>query len=421
MIRSRLVISIAGLFFLLISGCNSNNTETPLIPTDGTSTPTVESFQTPDITSTPTDEPDLISTLTAGQGQVPGLIAIFSEKSEFTGDIEEFTFSPDGSLVARADARVLIWDVNELKLVKELSNPHTESCRNTTAVFSSDGRYFAVSRSACMNPDTKYYNDPGYILVWDMISGVIVREMTHDFATITDPEVNSWIYSIPMHAIAFLPDGHRLVYSDGTTLDLTDLDTNKEPIVIDLGPEMFATQIAFPTDGRFIYVLRRWELTEGFENSWTIRSRIHIRSTTTGKLLRVIDYPEDKYWSGTDYELHASSLIMTNYENATIQVIDLVNEQVRDFPFCREDKVFSNDLNLMICVNPFSSAGNQGTSFGMTLWNTDTWRELGTSTIPTGEDYGTFDLAISPDGSRLIIEENSQISLWDVDTFFHRE
>jgi hypothetical protein len=58
MIRSRLVISIAGLFFLLISGCNSNNTETPLIPTDGTSTPTVESFQTPDITSTPTDGPD---------------------------------------------------------------------------------------------------------------------------------------------------------------------------------------------------------------------------------------------------------------------------------------------------------------------------------------------------------------------------
>jgi WD40 repeat protein len=112
---------------------------------------------------------------------------------------------------------------------------------------------------------------------------------------------------------------------------------------------------------------------------------------------------------------------MTDFEKATIQVIDLVNDQVRDFPYCKEDKVFSLDMNRMICVNPFSSAGIQGMSYGMTLWNTDTWRELGTSTIQTSEDYGTFNLAISPDGSRLIIEENSQISLWDIDALFHQE
>lgn len=413
MIRSKVIYCLIGLVLLLSISCNSTKVIKMIEPTSTSLAIAPMDDHCGSTTITEGAESD--TAISASEAKL-GLIAKLGEKREQgSSDYGLAVFNPDGKKVAWASLMVRLWDVETQQLLHELPNPHGEKCYETNASFSSDGSLFAMSRSNCHDPDTYDPVKPGYLIVWDVASGEIVREMALEYAEMMDPVDNTLNYSIPVAGMEFIPDSHKIVYASGNTLEISDLDSNDQPVVIGLGNQMFGTQISFTTDGRFIYVYRRWELKRGWEHSWTVQHKTQIWRTSSQKLQRVINYPVDKYWGGIDFLLHGSSLIQINNDMATIQVVDLVNDQVRDFPYQRCLKAFSSDLNLMVCADVYGLNFND---LSLELWNTDTWREKYAVIPQNDERFSTNGLAFSPDGNLLAILRYDQLYLYDVNVLF---
>jgi WD40 repeat protein len=413
MIRSKVIYCLIGLVLLLSISCNSTKVIKMIEPTSTSLAIAPMDDHCGSTTITEGAESD--TAISASEAKL-GLIAKLGEKREQgSSDYGLAVFNPDGKKVAWASLMVRLWDVETQQLLHELPNPHGEKCYETNASFSSDGSLFAMSRSNCHDPDTYDPVKPGYLIVWDVASGEIVREMALEYAEMMDPVDNTLNYSIPVAGMEFIPDSHKIVYASGNTLEISDLDSNDQAIVIDLGNQMFGTQISFPTDGRFIYVYRRWELKRGWEHSWTVQHKTQIWRTSSQKLQRVINYPVDKYWGGIDFLLHGSSLIQINNDMATIQVVNLVNDLVRDFPYQRCLKAFSSDLNLMVCADVYGLNFND---LSLELWNTDTWREKYAVIPQNDERFSTNGLAFSPDGNLLAILRYDQLYLYDVNVLF---
>jgi WD40 repeat protein len=413
MVRAKVIYCLIGLVLLLSISCNSTKVIKMIEPTSTSLAIAPMDDHCGSTTITEGAESD--TAISASEAKL-GLIAKLGEKREQgSSDYGLAVFNPDGKKVAWASLMVRLWDVETQQLLHELPNPHGEKCYETNASFSSDGSLFAMSRSNCHDPDTYDPVKPGYLIVWDVASGEIVREMALEYAEMMDPVDNTLNYSIPVAGMEFIPDSHKIVYASGNTLEISDLDSNDQAIVIDLGNQMFGTQISFPTDGRFIYVYRRWELKRGWEHSWTVQHKTQIWRTSSQKLQRVINYPVDKYWGGIDFLLHGSSLIQINNDMATIQVVNLVNDLVRDFPYQRCLKAFSSDLNLMVCADVYGLNFND---LSLELWNTDTWREKYAVIPQNDERFSTNGLAFSPDGNLLAILRYDQLYLYDVNVLF---
>ena len=168
-------------------------------------------------------------------------------------------FSPDGSLLASADA---IWDVESKQVVHTLERGRQVP---GPVAFSPDGSLLAVA----------LVNQP--IKLWDVASGQVVRTF--------DEQADNAAFSI-----AFSPDGTLLAAGGlGGTVRLWNVESGQIAGAIEYGDESGVHDVAFSPDGRV--------LASGGTNPtlrlWDVASRQAIRTLRLGDGLFGVAFSPD--------------------------------------------------------------------------------------------------------------------------------
>jgi hypothetical protein len=228
-------------------------------------------------------------------------------------------------------------------------------------------------------------------------------------------------YHLFVDAIGFVPETSILVYAYGNAVQLMDVEEPQEKTTLELGVDMFASEISFPKDGRFIYVLMSWWKTHTFPALWTTKYAVQIWDTNTHKLRRTIDFPEMD-WAEEFMGLHNSFLIKRSPVEGTLEMISLENDQVTQLPY-RAGESSLNGWTIITQDNRFVMYSRywfvDEEDEGIEFWTTDSWRHLYTL---KPECYKRYDLggsdpgeiAISPDNTLYAIAYAGQVFVYDI-------
>jgi WD40 repeat protein len=404
----KLLLLLLGLICLLLPSCGLSSriapASTPSIQTE-TKTPTAAPL--PILTKTVT--PAQIFTFTPNTSDKPGFIITLGEKVDFRPSGLP-VFSPDGKTIALASAKIRLWDVKTHQLIRELESSYSEDCNISNALFSPDGKLFAVSVTDC---DINTTSSVGHLFIWDVNSGKLLKDWAQKYAYMpaTRPSEVTFDYSIPVSAMAFLPDNRTIIFSSGNTLEIRDTLEDNKPVIIDLGAKMFASQISLPTDGRFVYVIMVWTQNHDFPAYWTQKKKLQIWDMNTYIMRREINYPDG--WFNLDLKLHNSSILQISSEKGTTQIFDLETDQIKELPYRTGRAYLSSDMSRIIYARLFE--GKEENNI-IELWDTDTWRNI-YSFMPDfdkGWAYSMNGIAFSPDNTILAIEHREQVTLWNI-------
>jgi WD40 repeat protein/tRNA A-37 threonylcarbamoyl transferase component Bud32/tetratricopeptide (TPR) repeat protein len=168
---------------------------------------------------------------------------------------EKVSFSPDGTrlLITSRDAAGTIWEIKTGKRLHRLLGGATLA--ETGGAFSPDGKLVALVNSGAR--------------VYDSASGQLRFSFPGDSL-------------IGGEAVAFSPDGHRLVADTGQTIRVLDLASGKEVTSIPREGSPGMVRLAFRPDGKQLALthpdkrlIRVWDLTHSRE-AMTLRGHIHL-------------------------------------------------------------------------------------------------------------------------------------------------
>ncbi len=340
----------------------------------------------------------------------PGLIATLGEAD--TGNQGVPVFSPDGTVIAYAASKLTFWDVATHQLIREINNPYSQHCAVSQAAFSPDGRLFAVSIPACwsFDPEAREGAD-GHVLVWDLSSGNLIREWPRQTATMPPSSPRSGYYSPLTDGVAFIPNSTRIAFGNRNTIEIRDIFQPGPGDIIDLGRKMFASEISFSPDGRFVYVYMDWSKDRDFPAYWTEQYKVQIWDVNTHLLRREIWYPEG--WASMYLKLKGPLLLQQNYPKGTLQAVNLETGDVRDLPFRDGWRYVNSDMSFIVFAR-WLSVEDKDRVFE--LWNTDNWHEVYSFLPDFGTDwiYSMNEIVFSPDSRLLAIDHQGQVSLWNI-------
>ncbi len=359
-------------------------------------------------TSSPSSSPN-VSAATAQPATLPHL------DHRWTYDIP--VFSPDGRMIALAgNGIVTLWTVPSYGLLKQLRNPYS-SCTPSSVSFSADGGMFAAS---CWDD----YDLPGNLVVWDVATGNVLRHWTQAPAYMPNTIFPDNPYSIQVNAFVFLPNSSKIVFSNGHTLEIRDFRRDVDPVIVDLGPQMFASQLSIPPDGRFVYALMDWWKSHDWPIDYIEQYKVQIWDTTTYRLRREIKYPVRKFpdnWWATEYALHGPNVMEFNYTAGTYRAISLENDKITDLPYRTGTRYLSSDGAFVVFARLY---GVDNKDKVVELWKADTWRNLYTFSADfarqTVDGYDFFDIsgiAFSPDNMMLAVAHGGQLTLFNIGPF----
>jgi WD40 repeat protein len=396
---------------ILLSSCNSNLSSTSsesmltATQTDALSTAPASTLE-PIFTRTPTHIPTDTS-VTSLPSNEPGLIVTLGEEVHSPWYPGIPVFSPDGQIVALASSRIRFWNVNTHQLIRELENPFPTGCYLSNALFSPDGKYFAVSISGCWETNS----GSGHLLIWNISTGELIQEWTQECAKMPPTSTTSWDYIIPVSAMAFLPNSTTLVYASGNSLVIRDILKNDEHDVLPLSSKMYASQISLSSDGRLVYIIMSWMKDHDFPALWTFQHKFQVWNIYTHAMLKEVKYPQG--WTNLSLELIGTSLVQVDFEKGTSQILNLQTDEIRDLPFRKGWRYYNSDGSLMVYARLFGFDENEQ---AIELWNTDNWRNIYTFMPDFGTDwtYGMHNIVFSPDNKILAIEHQEQITLWNI-------
>ncbi len=326
-------------------------------------------------------------------------------------------FSPDSRIVALAgNGVVTLWTVPGYGLLKQLRNPYS-SCTPESASFSADGGMFAAS---CWGD----YKSPADLVVWDVATGSVMRHWKQAPAYMPNTSWPDNPYWIPVSAFVFLPNSSKIVFSSGHTLEIRDIRRDVDPVIIDLGPQMFASQLSIPPDGRFVYALMDWWKSHDWPIDYTEQYKVQIWDTTTYRLRREIKYPVRKFpdiWWGTEYALHGPDVVEFNYTAGTYRAISLENDKITELPYRTGTRYLSSDLGFIVFARWW---GVDDKDKVVELWNADTWRNLNTfsldfarQTINADDFIQISGIAFSPDNTMLAVAHGGQLTLFNIEPY----
>lgn len=397
------VLKSLGLLFgfasIFISSCNSNvPTVTPEIPVvivtstserTNTTSPTKTPFIEPTHTPEPSDKPGFIVTLSGGGH----------------ADLGIPIFSTNGKVVALAGAIIRLWDVNSHEMILELKNPYGGVCFVRNAKFNPDSNLFAVSLQSCDGIDNI---SAGRLLVWDLNTGNLLQEWKQETAKMPPTTSDGGDYTIPVSAMAFLPNNNSIVFASGNTLEIRDVFQNEKHDTLELGQEMYASQISTSHDGKTVYVLMHWMKTNDLPELWTEQYKLQVWNTNIHSMLREIKYPDG--WANLSLTLLGTSLIETDFKKENNQIIHLEEDKVKSIPFCSGREFYSADGSFMVCARAIDDKKT------VELWNTDSRQIIYTFAPDFEKDwlYSVTGIAFSPDNTMLAIAHDDQISLWNI-------
>lgn len=321
-------------------------------------------------------------------------------------------FSPDGKLIALAlSPRIRFWDTQTHQLVLELKNPYVNQCDLINIVFSDDGTYFAASITECTESSSSLVPaPPGHLLVWEMSTGTLIHDWEQDYAFMVDSRQGE--FSIPVDAMVFLPNSTKLAYGTGNSIAIRDVkELNAEPEYLDLGSEMYATDITVRDDSEYLFVLMHWYLWRDFPANYREEYELQSWHLTPNYLNFTRGLDENDRWL-----IHKDNLLHFDNANLEFEVKNLTTNAVSQFPFPSRwpnPKFFNSDLSLMIDA---CFVCDYGSDESLDLWDTDTWQKL-YSFIPDSWTYGFFipdGIVFSPDNTMVAIAHNEQVTLWNI-------
>jgi WD40 repeat protein len=311
-------------------------------------------------------------------------------------------FSPDGKILAVVGDFIRLWDVNTGELIQKFIIP-VVNCDPRRASFSPDGSFIVASETYCDN-------DTGHLMVWDIKSGDLVQNWDQEYAEINEP--SQGLYHRPVWGFSFSPDGSSLAYSTGKTVEIRDIQKDSEPIILQLGEKMFASEISFSENGKLLYVFMEWDKTQTWPADYKTKFAVQVWNLTTQTIQREIDFPEADYTS-EGMELYGKNIIHFNFVKGTSDLTDLSTGGTTSFLYRQGWRYFSPDLKFMVAMRYF---GFDEKDQGLELWNTDTWRNVYSFKPNFGKDwfYEPVDIIFSPDNATLVIVHGGQVSLWDI-------
>ncbi len=157
------------------------------------------------------------------------------ERIEIVPSIGQFggtrvAFSPDGRLAYSATLAVKLWERASGRLIRTLYDPAGMS----PAVFSPDGSRLATGGWR-----------QGNLKLWDVASGEVLRVFADEFAS--DSALLTDAYLRPIEAVAFSPDGARLLAGRENLLNLWDVASGRLLFEQNVIGEFSA--VAFSPDG----------------------------------------------------------------------------------------------------------------------------------------------------------------------------
>jgi WD40 repeat protein len=418
---------------LFISGCASHDNQmTPYLSASVTTSPeyiiTPSTTLTTTLTATPSNTPKPTVTLTLtpdfqalkNNGIIDTrVVASLGKKISPPWYKQRIEFSPDGKLLASSYSNIItLWKVGKFEKLYELKFLN-QNYGVENFVFSSSSKYLAATVSY-------WDDDQTHLYIWETSDGKQILEFDLERAILLKDSESE--YNIKVSALAFVPETSILAFANGNTVQLEDIDKPNEPVILKLGQRMFASEISFPQDGRFIYVLMSWWKDHDFPANWKTKYAVQIWDANSHILRKTLDYPEIE-WADEFMALHNSFVTRRIPAKGTLELTSLENEKILQLPYRQGTAFFqgweyiTNDNKFVIFMHYFGIDDEQGK--GIEFWTTDSWKHLYTlkpecykafsSTfggIQLGSDPG--EIAISPNNQLFAIAYAGQVIIYDI-------
>lgn len=368
---------LLGLPLLLLQGCASasGTLVTRTVPVAAVTpsrqqakplaTMTLTATGLPTTTSTPTLTPSAtadIQRLRAQGISDPWIVATL--EARVRGTSVRVLFDPTTRYLAVSRfSTVTLWEVGTYRQlhVFNLSSgkDHVEEIG-----FSHDGNVFA----AVASPPER---SAAYLLVWDATAGSeIVLESLH---AATLDVASGYPYSIVTTALAFSPTVSMIAVADGNAVLLIDPSEPGTRSSLDLGKDMYASQIAFSADGRFIYVLMQWWQDHGWPIEWKTKSILQIWDASSHLLRRTIVFPRTD-WAAEIMQLNGSFLMRRYPDEATADILDLRTDEVTPFVYRPGWPYWTHDRSLITFMGYWAAFDDKNAA--IEFWSADAWRLL---------------------------------------------
>lgn len=353
------------LVFLLLSACTplyintkvpESITPPPAVRLSATVQPTASIMPSPTLEPSATATPDIAALRTQG-AMDPWIAATLGTKLPGPWHDQLVLFSPDGRLlISSYSTKISLWEVGSFRKLHELTVLN-EKYRVAHFAFSSDGRFLAATAAS--------YEHPTHLLVWETSNMSVIFERDLDIA-VRDQFTKDPVHFYP-EAIAFIPNSSRLVAANGNAIEIIDMKDTTKAVTIKLGQDMYAEEISFPADGRFIYVFMEWLKDHGFSSydpRYETKYVLQIWDTNAHFLWRKYELLEPGWQFSR--ELHGSYLVTKDSAQGTLEMMSLENEEVRPLPY-RQGRYFLTPDNRYILFSRY------GETEGIEFWTTDSW------------------------------------------------
>lgn len=349
--------------------------------------------------------PPVLATATlASLPKAPGLVAVLGETVKGSQCLGEAAFSPDGRRVALTCVIVRIWDVDTGALTSTMDNPYGKGCNVAETAFSPDSRLFVANIAWCWTGA-----DPrGHVVVWDATTGELVQDVPYDQGHLVDPKQEP--YALSAGAMMFIPGSSRLAYADGNGISIRDLADATPPVRLDLGPDMYASELYVSSDGKWLYAFMDWEKTNDFPSNYTTVYRAQVWDLATLKKIRQQDYPVVKPFEEPT-ELIGTWVVQDDPEAGTTLATDLLTGATHGWPFRRGWRYASPDGQMVLLFRYYDYLPAEQ---GVEVWATDTWRQLGRFKPDWGDEWYRphLDVAFGPDPALIGIVFEDHLALW---------
>lgn len=392
---------------LLLIGCQQQATpifvETTTFPTDTPpSTITISPTETPEPTKTlaptvtPTHDPKIYHA---------GLLKTLGPEADiwYNGAL---AFNSDGSIVAMTGETIRVWNVSTYQLVYEFNQTHMECIQNNIS-FSPDGQLLAVSSYNC-SPE----NAPAYLNIYDLNQNKLIDEWALEYAEMYEPGHED--YRISTGAFAFLPDNTRIAVASGNTIEIRDIYESTEPVILDLGNKLFASEISLAGDGTFLFVLMNWEKYLTFPSQYKTEFGIQIWNLQKNSIAREFDFPEINYKS-EEMSLNGEYLSHIIFAKSKHEITNLITDEAQEITYRKGLNYLSPDNHFLLVVRYLDFSQSQQ---NIELWKTENYSHSLYSFKPKFSPewfYGPVDFAFSPNNKILAISHEQQLTLWNIE------
>jgi WD40 repeat protein len=322
-------------------------------------------------------------------------------------------FSPDGALLASGgeDRRILLWDVRKRK---QIGKPFTVDAAVFSMVFSHNGKMFAIG------------DQSGGVDLWNVVTHSR-KPLSHHLAAV--------------YGVAFSPDDRQLAsVSADQTVHIYNLErTKSEPQILTGNAGLFSVDFAGgglvsgTNDGTVIF----WDPSRPIPFGWQVQSPTarSIQALFTGDGNTLVSCSSDKleFWP-VEKAIGSPPTVSSNLRTSITRCVPAPNS--KDLVVIGSD----NSIELWDLTVPrpnrtilqpgkdsivAAAYGPDSRTLALGVVDTKKQGEIWLLNMPDGklrQVFGPWDarimaLAFSPKANLLAIaEENSTISVWDLDT-----